>query len=438
MLDMPDPLPSTETPSPTLEFIPPLPPRPSSGPRPRFTPVAVLAIAVAAAVVLSAVFLGGLSGGASGGPSVQSTGPTFSSARVAADQFAAAHGNWSLIDAIGLALYNTSFLPYNGSTGNATCIPVTLAGIVPTNLTLPAFRGDLESGQAPVWLFDYTEPGVGGELAVVEVGGQIPLAIELPPTCTTGPVHYHGVPSPVIDSPAAVAAAAAAGGASFLRAHPTGVSLLMELVAGFSYGNNSSLVSQWGIIWTTCSLAFNSELSTSGYQFSADVNATTGAIVPGSADNTTCGSSVRTPTSGIGGAIAFGAPSLIVGPGTGGTIFSQGCNSGDYCYVEPIVSVSQNLTPADFELAVQNFSNGSTITTIAGFAIVNAAGTVLVYSTGDLETQWSPEAASPQSLLVAGMSIYVDTGPTHPTANNLGLVLTGEGPFADSIMGVSL
>jgi hypothetical protein len=399
----------------------------------------VLVIAIVAAVVLSAVFLGGLIGGASSGTSPLTTGPAFSSARNVADQFAAAHGSWSLFEALGIALFNASFFSYNGSTGNASCIPVTLTGTVPANITLPAFRGDLESGQAPVWVFGYLEPGVGAELAVFEVGSQILLAIEVPGSCDLSLAQYPGITTPIIDSPAAVAAAAAAGGASFLRAHSAGVSLEMVLIGGIGFTNSSVFAPMWDVTWTTCSnVAFGSGLMTSGYEFSAGVNATTGTLVPSSIENTTCGSSIPPPTSGIGGAISLGIPNLEIGPGSGGTIASQGCNSGDYCYTLPIDAASENITPADFEMSVQNFSNGTPIMTAAGFAIVNAAGTVLVYSVGAVETQWTPAAGNSQTLLTAGMVIDVDLGLSYSPSDNWGVVLTGEGPFANSSLGMGL
>jgi hypothetical protein len=396
-------------------------------------------IAIAAALVLSAVFLGAPGGGTSSGTSPHDTGPTFSSARTVADLFAAAHGGGSLFDAVGVALANASFLPYNGSTGNVSCIPVTLVGTVPANITIPAFRGNLESGQAPVWLFAYFDTE-GGELAVFEVGGQIPLAIELPASCTSGLDEFHGISTSVIDSPAAVAAAAAAGGTNFLRAHPTGVSLVMDLIGGITFSNESTLEPLWDIMWSTCpNVPFGSVSSTSGYEFTAVVNATTGSIVPSGVLNTTCGSSLPPPSTGIAGAISFGSAGLEVGPGSGGTIASQGCNSGDYCYTLPITSASENITPADFELSVENFSDGTPITTTVGFAIVNPEGTVLVYSVGAEETQWTSSAAgNSQTLLTAGMVIYVDIGSSHPTSDNYGLLLTGEGPFADSAYGISL
>ena len=435
---MPDHVPSAEPSSPSPEVIPPVAPRPSTGRRPGLTPVVVLVVAIAAAVVLSAVFLGGLTGSGSGGTTPTGTGPTFSLARGVADQFAAAHGGGTLFDAVGLDLYNASYLPYNGSTGNASCVPVTLVGTVPANITIPAFRGNLESGEAPVWLFGFVTPT--GELAVFEVAGQITLAVEVPSSCITGFSQFHGFSTTVVDSPVAVAAAAAAGGASFLRAHPTGVSLLMDLVGGFSLENGSLVAPLWEVSWSTCSsFPFSTGGPSSGYEFSAIVNATTGSVGPSGVENTTCGSTITTPTEGIAGAISLGFGSLEVGPGTDGTIASQGCDSGDYCYMLPITSATENVTPADFDLSVVNFSDESPVTTTAGFAIVNSTGTVLVYSVGADETQWTPTAAgNPQTLLSAGMEIYVDVGPSHPTGADWGLDLTGEGPFANSGLGISL
>jgi len=396
-------------------------------------PVVAAVVAVVLAVFLSAVFLGLFAGGGSAGSGGGVGQPTFSSARSLADRFATAHGNWSLVAAVGLALANASVLPYNGSSGNASCIPITLVGKVPTNVSLPAFRGSLESGEAPVWLFAYVELGVGGELAVFEIDGEITLAVELPASCSSGVSEYLGFSAPVIDSPAAVAAAAAAGGADFLRAHPTGVSLLMDLTGAYALPGEPPTPPIWEISWSTCSNELFGTGPTSGAEFFAAVYATNGTVVPSGTLNMTCGSNVTTPSSGIGGAISFGVPTLEVGSGTGGTIASQGCTSGDYCYAVPIESASENITPADFGLSLENDTNGSPVTTAAGFAIVNARGTVLVYSVGAKETEWnSTLAGSSQTLLSAGMEIIVDAGPSLQGAENLGLTLTGEGPFANS------
>lgn len=399
----------------------------------------VAVIAVVVVVFLSAVFLGVFSGGASSGTGAVATGPTFSSARAVADRFAAAHGNWSLIEAVGVALANASFLPYNGSTENASCIPVTLVGTTPANVTIPAFRGNLESGEAPVWLFAYIEPGVGGELALFEVGGEISLAVELPASCSAVLSEFHGISTPVIDSSVAVAAAAAAGGASFLRAHPTGVSLLMELIGAFTSANETTSAPLWEVSWSTCSNGlFGSGSMTSGFRFSAAMYATNGSVLPFSAVNSTCGASVSPPSSGISSAISFGPADLEVGPGTNGTIASQGCNSGDFCYAVPIDVAAESITPGDFELTVENFSDGSPFTA-AGFAIVNVEGTVLVYSIGAMETQWtSTTAGNSQTLLAAGMDVFVDVGPSTPALENLGLLLTGEGPFVNSGLEITL
>lgn len=435
---MPDSTSSVEVVPPAQENLPSPPPRPPSGASSRASPAVVLIIAVAAIVLISAVFVAGFGRGSTGGSSPSATGSTFSAARSVADRFAAAHGQWTLIEGIGVALANASYLPYNGTAINATCAPTTLAGTVPTNLSLPAFHGSLTSGEAPIWLFAYTVLGVGGELAIFELGGQVALAVELPTSCDTGLKAFQGITTPIVDSSTAVAAAAAAGGAAFLRAHPVGVSLTMDVIGGFASDNVSVFAPEWVVSWTTCSNSiFSSNVSTSGYQFFAAVNATTGSVVPGSVSNSTCGVSVAPPPEGIGGAITLGPPSLTVGPGTGATIESQGCNSGDNCFVVPIVFASENVTPADFELSVENYSSETTLESTEGFAIVNATGTVLVYSTGFIETQWTPAAGNAQTLLAAGMSIEVDVGPVLPSSS-LGLELIGEGPFANSGLGISL
>jgi hypothetical protein len=397
--------------------------------------VAVLAVAVS--VLLAALSLVGPFGGGSGN-SQGGSGVVFSGARGVADRFAASHGTWELVEVIGVANYNGTYYVFNGTGGNASCIPTILAGSNPTNLSFPSFRGNLTTGAAPVWLLAYIQPGTGSELALIEVGGAVEFAFELPGSCTGGIAgELHTLPSTIVDSSQAVAAAAAAGGYGFLRAHPQGVYLTMFLFGGFAAFNVTESAN-WVIEWSTCSTAFSSGSSgpSSGYQFNAEVNATTGVVLPGTATNGTCGSTSQPP--GIGGALRFGSPTLFVGTGSGGTVASQGCTSGDYCFTVPIDMAASNVTPADFSVSVTNFSSGATYPGTVGFAILTAGGSVLVFSTGSVETSWTAGVGSSDSALLAGMSLTVDMGTQDPSAGSWGLTLMGQGPFANSSLGFSL
>ena len=115
--------------------------------------------------------------------------------------------------------------------------------------------------------------------------------------------------------------------------------------------------------------------------FYALVNATTGILVPGSAGTSACGES--TSTTPLGEALSLGFSSLFQGPGSGGTVASQGCASGDMCYEMPIESVADNVTPGDFEVAIE--SPNDSVLPWVGFAITNAQGEVVVYAMGSEE-----------------------------------------------------
>ena len=428
--------PSTASPIPPPGSSPPTPAAPTPSRGPRQTAVWVVVVAVAISVLLSVLLLGPF--GSSSGNSSGGSGATFSEARNVADRFAGSHGTWELVEGIGLALFNGTYYVFNGTGGNATCSGTILVGSELSNLSFPAFRGNLTTGAAPVWFFAYIQAGTGSELALIEVGGVVMLAFELPGSCTGGAANmFHALPSTVVDSSEAVAAAAAAGGYDFLRAHPEGVSLTMFLFGGFSAFNVTEGPT-WSVEWSTCSSFIPSGTSgpSSGYQFTAVVNSTTGAVVSSSPTNSTCGPS---PVSqGIGGALSFGSPSLFVGTGSGGTVASQGCTSGDYCFTVPIETATSNVTPADFSVSVTNFSSGATYLGTVGFAILTVGGSVLVSCTGSVEYSWTAGVGTSDSLLSAGMSLTVDMGTQDPSTGNWGLTLMGQGPFANSSLGFSL
>jgi hypothetical protein len=73
-----------------------------------------------------------------------------------------------------------------------------------------------------------------------------------------------------------------------------------------------------------------------------------------------------------------------------------------------------------------------------GFAVLSAAGQVLVYETGPFESQWTSGVGSPSTLLTSGMTITVDMGTADPAGGNWFLSVTGTGPFAGSGLGVGL
>jgi len=426
---------SAPLPVPTLGSVP----SPISAPPPRKpvqrrpTIIVVVVVAVAALLVVSLILLGGLGSGSSGSPG----GVPYSAARNTADRLAASHGSWQLIEVVGLALSNSTTVPYN-STSIRNCSVTALVGSLPTTLSIPAFRGNLLSGNATVWLFAYVQPSTGSELAVFTVNGAVTLALVLTGGCLgTGLGGFVGIPDTVVSSSAAVSAAASVGGAAFVLAHPTGVSLEMFMIGPLPF-SNVTRAPQWEITYSTCSNNFFSSGSSQipGASFSVAVNATTGAVVVGTESNSTCGGGIPPPPTGIYQVLGLGSATTFQGSGTGGTIASQGCTSGDYCFSIPIAFATQNVTPSDFTTYVTNGTGA--LAAVAGFAILNVPGSVVVYSLGASETQWSPGIGSANTPLFAGMTLVVDFGPQNPVGQSLDLQITGEGPYIGSGMSTSL
>jgi hypothetical protein len=390
----------------------------------------VLVIGVAVVLVLSLAFLGAFGGGSSGTPS---QAVPFSTAQGLADGIASAHGSWTLYAAVGMDAPVATTTPLNLSSVS-NCTVTSFAGPIPSELSIPAFHGNLTSGTAEEWVFDFIQPGAQSELAVAVIGGTILMAVEISGPCLGSIPSVSGVPSGIVDSPTAMAAAASVGGTAFLAAHPQGVYLEMDVFAAPSEVGAPTYVN-WNVEFQTCPTTFTAnETIPPGVTFSVAVNATTGDVVPNSEFNSTCGSTA--PTEPIWNALTIGGASEVQGPGTGGTVESQGCTSGDACYSLPIEATADNVTAGDFTLSVMNQSfeiYGGVI----GYAILSSTGQVIVWSTGSVENAWSSGIGSSTTLLSAGMVLMVDIGSQIPTGS-YSLEMTGLGPFANSEQSIGL
>jgi hypothetical protein len=388
----------------------------------------LIAVAVVLLLLLSLVGFGG--GGTSNGDSMA---VPYSSAESTGAQAAAPHGTWDLASAFGLDLANAVTIPLNLS-AEANCTVTSYAGLLPSSLTIPSFTGNLASGVASEWLLEYLEPSTGYELAVAVTDGVANLVFEVSGPACSNTNSSMMLPRNAVDSTTAASAVAASGGAAFLQAHPTGVSLEMLLFPEFTGEFNPGV--EWVFSYTTCPITLTSPPPSEplGSEFSADVNASTGNVVPGSATNGTCGGP---PPLSIGSALQLGFVTLTVGSGTGGTLASQGCTSGDYCYSLSVTSASDNVTPADFEMEVMG-NNGPNETEFpaVGFAILNAAGQVVVYAPGPVENGWTSGVGNPSTLLTNTSTFSIDMGAQNPSGGGYFLALTGTGPFAGSGEGI--
>jgi len=411
-------------------------PPPPSGPRlPGKTGLSVVAAVVIVLIFLFSLVLLGAFGTASNGPGGAAV--SFSSARNTGSQAAAPHGTWDLFAAIGLDLANATNLPIN-LTSLANCTVTSFSGTIPSSLSIPSFDGNLTSGVATTWLLEFAEPSTGALLIVVVSGGVTSLVIEESGHgCSFGSQSAQ-VSNHTVDSTVAASAVAAAGGAAFVKAHPTGVSLEMVLTPSFL--NGSFVSPEWAFFYSTCSLPLGEGgSSSSGAAFYAAVNATTGELVPGSASTESCGSSPPPPpTNTIGNALVPRSVTLYRGAGTGGTLASQGCISGDYCYSVAIANVSENLTPGDFEMEVTGWGSNASAPPAIGFAVLDATGQVVVSANGAVEIVWNSGVGNSNTLLTNTMTFSVDMGTANPSGGGWALEFLGTGPFVNSALGIGL
>ncbi len=339
-------------------------------------------------------------------------------------------GSWELTNAAGIAAWNTTSLALNLTAVSLQCTMNFPGGAAPTYITLPAYRGNLTSGVAPIWLLEYVDPSAGMAAAVVDEGSPTLLFTAAGASCPLVPTNVTAIPPTVVDSSVAAQALAVAGAASYLAANPSGISLIMDLVAGLpaALGGTNP---QWVFSYTPCTGIFGGNVSgpANATAFSGIVNATTGAVkqarpLPYSCQNIP-------PSPPLASVFALGSAGLVTGAGTNVSLSIQGCQSGDYCYELPVVFASGGVNPADMSLEV-TFSNGTLEAGVVGYAITNGTGQVLLYSYGAAESSWSTGAGTPTQPYVAGDAIWVDMGPSNPTGLGLLLGVTGLGLYSNS------
>jgi len=423
-------MPSPPPPLTAVAAPPPAPRRPLRLPWEPGLTIAVVAIAVVLLLVLSLALSGGPAGKDSTARS--SAAVSFSSARGLGTQAGAPHGTWDLYTALGVDLANATTLPLNFS-AESNCTFTSYSGTLPSSITIPAYTGNLARGLASEWLLSFLQPGTGSELAVAVTNGVPNLVLELSgPSCSNLNGTRSTIPNTIVDSPVAAAAVAAAGASAYLQAHPKGVSLEMLLFPGDLFPGQVPSSPEWSFYYSTCPLDLNGTPPSGplGYTFNAGVNATSGNLLPQSATTGTCDGP---PPLSIYNALSLGTPTLTRGAGTGGSLASQGCVSGDYCYTLPVASAAYNISPADFQMEVLgNNGPNETLYPSVGFAILNAQDQVVVYAAGPFEDVWTSGVGTPNTLVSSTMTISVDMGTADPTSGGYFLVLSGTGPFVDS------
>jgi hypothetical protein len=249
-------------------------------------------VAVILVVSFATIHAPGLASSASptGGTVAQAFASTDAAAMAWASSFRG--GGWGVLGAGGYALPGSQ-IP-NGSVTSSAFINISDGGsscaytsLVPAGQTfkIAATPGNRTAGSGSYWRVDMTNAS-NGVLTVLELGGVIePLAVG---TCSgnfSQFFQFQALPPAIIDSPAAASAALAAGGAAFVHAHPDFYADY-AISDGYTSGQNgSSTPPEWMVAFVDCGSPPTQGPST---QFSATVDALTGAILQAGDSNGYC------------------------------------------------------------------------------------------------------------------------------------------------------
>ncbi|HUI37999.1 MAG TPA: hypothetical protein VLY85_00035 [Thermoplasmata archaeon] len=295
------------------------------GGRRRIQTIVALSAVVGAALIVVGLGYGGIAPWSSYMPGTHPAnggdpGPvTFSAARTAASDAAGAYSSagWFPTSAFGLDLATSAVLP--GPSSNLSypvgpCGWKAVGGVDLSSLAIPSGASSVGTGASPAWFFLFSDSS-GSNLMVSVVDGAATVMASMDGMGCGIPNDALAIPSSVIDSSHAVSAANAWGGHAFLS-NATGVSEEMSISGPVLYEepyfggppmyvNNSSapcngtgangtpcvspppvfsimnytMPSLWAIGYSTCLPLPDLACGSTSDQFSAEVNATSGAVL---------------------------------------------------------------------------------------------------------------------------------------------------------------
>ncbi|HYK93250.1 MAG TPA: hypothetical protein VEY07_04315 [Thermoplasmata archaeon] len=382
--------------------------------------IAVVVVVVVIVVILALALTGVLPffKSSSGGNAASSS---FSGSRAAAQSAANGYpgGSWSLFGAAGVAPSASASVPTSNLTGVVTSsgCTTTLAATAPATISVSAMS-DVSGGLSDAWLFLFKNSSGNTVLLVDDISGSASVIGTLGGSnCFMGALGFiTTIGSNVVDSTAAAATANSAGGSAFIAAHP-GAFAAFNLIAGASaFGFTTP--STWSFDYSAC--AFSSTATGTAAQFTATIDATTGALKSASNTTTTC--------------TGFFSGNGTTGPGGGGTPISSALALGTptvynqtYVWTYNVsVESASGLTLNDLSFAVKK--GGTPIN-------LGIAAAVEVYTTGT-----SPVGAFyfSSTSWVLGGSLTVSVPMTFEivVSQYLGgatLVVSGVGSFSGSI-----
>lgn len=171
----------------------------------------------------------------------------------------------------------------SGLISATNCTPVWPGG-EPANLAIPATGPSASTGAAAFWTFGLKN--ATNALLVETVSDGVASAVfELSGSACSGTIGYLSTfPSGVVDSPAIVSTANAAGGAAFLAAHPNSTEL-WGAIGGITVGI-FGISPEWFVEYTTCTVPTTT--GAVGAVFNATLGGTSGAVIKSSTGSANC------------------------------------------------------------------------------------------------------------------------------------------------------
>lgn len=355
-------------------------------------------------------------------------------------------GVWMLEVATGFAPADTTVIPLNSSSSTASpdCTVENTSRVLPSAFVLPAYHGNLSFGLASVWFLTFINPRASIYEAILVVDGFASVLARVSgPNCFLISQALPFLPNDAVDSSVAASSVYSNGGSRFLGAEPKGFTLVMSFYQSSMLQPLATLAqvpesALWEVDYVPCSGLFraNTTGASNGVAFYATVNGTDAAMLGAGSAPADCQSEAFGPPA-IFSVLHFGTPELVTGAGTGGTIASQGCTSGDYCYELPVTNASAGVDPADAGFSVVN--NSMVLSPVpTGYAILTEAGQVIVYSLASQESSWLPGAGNSTTVWAIGDSLSVDMGTHNPEWQVYGLWMMGGGAYYGSASEISL
>jgi hypothetical protein len=347
--------------------------------------VVIAVIAVVVVVVLAAVLLAGV--GSNNSNSSSTAASTYAQSASSVNSFSNSYkgGGWKPWIVSGFDTSTSATSPpvnasaFNSIGGTKNGCTATLLVSVGSTFTVPAFSGNLSSGESPYWIY-FLFNATGAFLVVTDVGGTVtPLLLEVCTGTSSISSLISAIPSTVVDSSVAVKTAWNAGGAA-LVAKDSSSSVSFSLTAGFSVAGVYSSPPTWTVTYQACNPSTTS--TTAVATFSASINATSGALMPSGATNSTGPCTANAAIVGGSGSTGGGGSTTttLSSDLTFGTPSSTG-SAGSEAYSVSVASASSGLQWGNLNPSVETAAGKYVFLTTGNLTVTGSGGSaVAVYN----------------------------------------------------------